>query len=138
MADIFKTIKVTQPNLGGPLQEALVGAVQASGGVADAGKVVVLDSSGQIALVNLGGNSPTHAGQLLISQPGNTTALWADPQVQGLYAAGNSIASPPAYVAPTTTQPVLVGANRTTDSTLQNLNVDASGNLNVNVQVGGS
>src|SRR5271166_419251 len=55
------------------------------------------------------GSAPTHPGQILISQPGNATAIWADPQVQGLYPAGSSIASPPPYSPPTTIQPVLVG-----------------------------
>jgi hypothetical protein len=55
-------------------------------------------------------SAPTHAGMLLISQPGNDSAIWADPQVQGLYPAGSTICPAPAYVAPTCIQPVLVGA----------------------------
>jgi hypothetical protein len=83
--------------------------------------------------VVINGSAPTHAGMLLISQPGNATAIWADPQVQGLYAAGDSIASPPAYSAPTTIQPVLVGAADPSGD-LQNLNVDAEGNLKSTVE----
>jgi hypothetical protein len=52
---------------------------------------------------------PTHAGQLLISQPGNTSAVWADPQVQGLYPAGSPICPAPAYAPPTCQQPIGIG-----------------------------
>jgi hypothetical protein len=52
---------------------------------------------------------PTHAGQLLISQPGNASAVWADPQVQGLYPAGSTICPAPAYIAPTCIQPIGIG-----------------------------
>ena len=50
----------------------------------------------EVGGIDVAGNTPAHAGQLLISQPGNTTALWADPMVQGLFppatntATGNS------------------------------------------------
>jgi len=71
MPDLFKTIKVTQPNLGGPLQEALVGAVQASGGAVDAGKVVVLDASGAIDPSMTGGGSTSFTN---ITTGPNTTA----------------------------------------------------------------
>jgi hypothetical protein len=54
-------------------------------------------------------SAPTHPGQLLISQPGNCTAIWADPQVQGLYPAGSPICPAPAYVAPTCIQPIGIG-----------------------------
>lgn len=71
-------------------------------------------------------SAPTHAGQLLISQPGNASAVWADPQVQGLYAAGSAICPAPAYAAPTCIQPVLIGG------------ADQNGNLqNVLVTTGG-
>jgi hypothetical protein len=52
---------------------------------------------------------PTHPGQLLISQPGNTSAVWADPQVQGLYPAGSTICPAPPYTAPTCIQPIGIG-----------------------------
>jgi hypothetical protein len=52
---------------------------------------------------------PTHPGQLLISQPGNTSAVWADPQVQGLYPAGSTICPAPPYEPPTCINPVLIG-----------------------------
>jgi len=87
-------------------------------------------NANEIGGINVAGNVPTHVGQLLISQPGNTTAVWADPLMQGLYAAGSSIASPPAFVAPTTIQPILVGAADPSGN-LQNLNEDALGNLKV-------
>lgn len=66
-------------------------------------------NANEIGTINVAGNLPTHPGQILISQPGNTSAVWADPQVQGLYAAGSSVASPPAYTPPTTICPVLIG-----------------------------
>lgn len=56
------------------------------------------------------GVAPTHPGELLISQP-DGSAAFADPLVQGLYAEGDSVVSPPAFVAPTTIQPVLTGVS---------------------------
>ena len=56
------------------------------------------------------GAAPTHPGEVLISQP-DGSAAFADPLVQGLYAAGSSIFSPPAYIPPTTIQPVLIGGS---------------------------
>jgi hypothetical protein len=73
-------------------------------------------------------SAPTHAGMMLISQPGNATAIWADPQVQGLYAAGSTICPAPAYVAPTCIQPVLVGG-ADPDGNLQNVAVTTGGSL---------
>jgi hypothetical protein len=159
---------VTPPaNPGGPLNESLVGAVQVSGGAADAGKLVVLDSSGMIdssmisglgstvsvngilvsspdftdgdilwqatgsivtatvnALATTGlsvvtstSAPPAHAGQLLISQPGNTSAAWADPLVQGVQAAGT---------AASTVNPVLIGG-RDASGLLQDFTMTAAG-----------
>lgn len=85
-------------------------------------------NANEIGGINVASNQPAHAGQLLISQPGNTSAAWADPQVQGLYPAGSNIASPPAYTPPTTIEPVLVGAEDPSGN-LQNLREDADGNL---------
>jgi len=229
--DTFKTFKVTQTKPGGPLNESLVGAVQASGGAADAGKVVLLASSGkidssmisgggstvsvngtpvsspdfngsapspgggytavvwtsdiggdvsawysaggtpsfgvitsgtnttadmvvgtgaslgyagsgvlnanEIGTVNIDGNLPMHAGEILISQPGNTTALWADPLVQGVFPPGTYLPTANGASPPSPLNPILVGAQNPS-GLLENLHVDASGNLNVNVQVGGS
>src|ERR1035437_3971508 len=78
-----------------------------------AGEFITSNGSGRvqdsgIALTNL----PTHAGELMISQPGNTSVAFADPLVQGLYAAGSTIASPPAYIDPTTIQPILMGGSQ--------------------------
>lgn len=61
---------------------------------------------------------PVHAGQLLISQPGNASAVWADPQVQGLYASGTPVSTP--------IYPVLVGG-ADQNGFLQNLLVTTSG-----------
>jgi hypothetical protein len=72
------------------------------------------------------GSAPTHAGQLLISQPGNASAIWADPQMQGLYAAGSTICPAPAYVPPTCIQPVLIGG-ASQGGLLENLLVTTSG-----------
>lgn len=216
MADVFKTIKVTQPSLGGPLNEALIGAVSVTGGAADAGKVVATDPvTGQVtatALAQIGqtpvtitnnpttgqvlaatsptaaqwttaasttvsvngspvsdpnfldgdilwhvsgsditatvqalatntatpvttnGNAPVHAGQLLISQPGNTAALWADPFVQGPWIDGTMVVTPGAMGDGTSNiQPVYVGG-KSTDGKLYGLLTDSSKNLLVNVQ----
>lgn len=72
------------------------------------------------------GSAPTHAGQLLISQPGNASAIWADPQVQGLYPVGSDVTAPPPYAPPTTIEPVLVGGADQANK-LQNLLVTTSG-----------
>lgn len=66
-------------------------------------------NANEIGTINVAGNLPTHAGMILVSQPGNSAAIWVDPQIQGLYPAGSFIASPPAYAPPTTIQPVLMG-----------------------------
>jgi hypothetical protein len=71
---------------------------------------------------------PTHPGQLLISQPGNTSAVWADPQVQGLYPAGSTICPAPAYVAPTCIQPILIGGEDC-NGVLQNVAVATNGKI---------
>lgn len=92
------------------------------------GKGVI--NSNEIGGINVAGNVPTHPGMLLISQPGNEDAVWADPQVQGLYPAGSAIDSPPAtYIAPTTIQPVLIGGSQS--GVLEALKQDANGNLYV-------
>lgn len=69
---------------------------------------------------------PTHPGQLLISQPGNASAAWADPQVQGLYPAGSTICPAPAYVPPVCIQPVL-GGGADGNGVLQNIAVTTGG-----------
>lgn len=69
---------------------------------------------------------PTHPGMLLISQPGNASAAWMDPQVQGLYAAGSTICPAPAYVAPTCIQPILIGG-ADCNGVLQNVSVTTGG-----------
>src|SRR5277367_5508475 len=77
------------------------------------------------AAVNISNSAPpAHAGQLLISQPGNVTAVWADPFVQGLYPIGTAISTP--------INPVFIGASDGTD--LQAILVDGSGNLKVAVE----
>src|ERR1035437_4855164 len=91
-----------------------------SGSVTDSG----------VALTNL----PTHPGELMISQPGNTSVAFADPLVQGLYAAGSTIAAPPAYIAATTIQPILMGGSQS--GVLQPALLDASGYLYVDIGAG--
>src|SRR5208282_5073201 len=59
--------------------------------------------------IDVGISAPTHPGMMLISQPGNCSAVWADPQVQGLYPAGSTICPAPAYVEPTCIQPIGIG-----------------------------
>lgn len=83
-------------------------------------------NANEIGGINVDGNAPTHAGEVLISQPGNTTAVWADPQVQGLYAAGSSITVPPPYTPPTTIQPILIGG-ADPSGTLRNIAVTPGG-----------
>jgi len=85
-------------------------------------------NANEIGTINVTGNLPTHAGEILVSQPGNTTAVWADPQVQGLYAAGSSLAAPPAYTPPSTIQPILVGGEGP-NGTLTNIQTTAAGTI---------
>src|SRR5208282_5439637 len=61
--------------------------IVSNGSVLDFSGTGVIDASA-INEINVSGNQPTHAGQLLISQPGNASAVWADPQIQGLYPEG--------------------------------------------------
>jgi hypothetical protein len=68
----------------------------------------------------------THAGQIPISQPGNASAVWADPLVQGLFAPGANVLT--ANTGSTPINPVLIGAQNPSNL-LKNLNVDSSGNL---------
>jgi hypothetical protein len=65
------------------------------------------------------GGTLTHAGQILISQPGNTTAVWADPLVQGIQAEGTTAS---------TVNPVLI-AGKDNLGNLRDLTLDSSGNL---------
>lgn len=85
-------------------------------------------NANEIGGINVAGNVPDHPGQILISQPGNDDAVWADPQIQGLYAAGDDIDSPPAYTPPTTIQPVLIGGEDP-QGLLQNIKIDDDGQL---------
>lgn len=61
----------------------------------------------------------THAGQIPISQPGNTEAIWADPLVQGLQAVGTSAS---------TINPVLISGVDGSGN-LKNLTLDSTGAL---------
>lgn len=87
-------------------------------------------NANEIGGIGVAENVPDHPGQILISQPGNETAVWADPQVQGLYAAGSDIDNPPDFIAPTTIQPVLIGG-RDPNGKLQDIGVDSAGNIRV-------
>jgi hypothetical protein len=71
-------------------------------------------------------SAPAHAGQLLISQPGNASAVWADPLVQGLYPPGtnvNGVGSPPAPI-----NPVLMGG-AACDGTLTDIATTTDGEI---------
>ena len=72
MPDFYKSIKITQPTPGGPLVEQVVGAVQVSGGTADAGKIVVLNASGQIDPSMGGGGGGGSAATLLYPDDSTT------------------------------------------------------------------
>ena len=87
----------------------------------------VVDAN-EIGGINVDGNTPSHEGQLLISQPGNTTAVWADPLVQGVSPVGTATSG---------INPVLVGAEDNSGN-LANLNLDSSGNLKVVASGGGA
>src|SRR5208282_352490 len=78
--------------------------------------------------IDVGISAPTHPGMMLISQPGNCSAVWADPQVQGLYPAGSTICPAPAYVEPTCIQPILMGG-ADCNGVLQNVATTTGGEL---------
>lgn len=119
-----------------PFSQVLTGTNAGQTLTVGAGSTLTFTGTGivnarEVGGIDVSGNAPTHAGQLLISQPGNTTAIWADPQVQGLYDTGSTISPAPAFVAPTNIQPVLIGGS---DGTLlRNILTDSSGHLVVNV-----
>ena len=81
-------------------------------------------NANKVGGIAVNGNTPTHTGQLLISQPGNATAVWADPLVQGLNSPGTS---------GTSLNPVVVGG-LTASGLVQTLLTDGLGNLNVAIQ----
>jgi hypothetical protein len=85
-------------------------------------------NANEIGTINVDGNLPTHAGMILVSQPGNTAAIWVDPQVQGLYQVGSYLASPPAYAPPTTIQPILIGGESPSGQ-LTNIQTTPAGTL---------
>src|ERR1035437_2379362 len=64
----------------------------------------------------------THAGQIPISQPGNASAVWADPLVQGLFPEGTATSG---------INPVLM-SGKGADGLQHSLSVDNSGVLNIN------
>lgn len=88
-------------------------------------------NANEIGTVVVDGNLPDHAGQILISQPGNEAAVWADPLVQGLYPPGTYLPTANGSSPPSPLNPVLVGAQNPS-GLLENLRVDANGNLLVN------
>ncbi len=92
-------------------------ALEASGsGVIDATEINGIPITGTL----------THPGQIPISQPGNASAIWSDPLVQGTQAAGTSA---------NTVNPVLV-AGVGPDTNIHNISTDNSGNLNVKIADG--
>lgn len=85
-------------------------------------------NANEIGAINVAGNSPAHQGQLLISQPGNTTALWADPFVQGPWINGTAVVAPGAMGDGTSNiQPVWVAGYDGTN--MRGLLTDSSGRL---------
>lgn len=90
--------------------------------LATTGASVVIDSSAP----------PSHQGQLLISQPGNTSAAWADPFVQGPWVNGTAIVSPGAMGDGTSNiQPVFVAGYDGTN--MRGFLTDSSGRQIVNI-----
>lgn len=69
MADLFKLPKL-EPQLSGVIRQSLVGAVNASAGAADAGKVVLLDKFGQIdPTMGGGGGGSVFINHVPVSNP---------------------------------------------------------------------
>ena len=61
MPDFFQTLQILPTGPTGPFNQKLVGAVQTSGGTADAGKLAVLNPQGQIDSTLLGSTGATFA-----------------------------------------------------------------------------
>ena len=178
----FQSLKLTKPVAGGPYKEDVVDAIHTSVGAADAGKLVVLNASGQIdpsmgggggttdfgslvgttpstgqtlqvgngstltitgtGVINANeisgiavptsgpGSAPTHQGQLLISQPGNLTAHWADPFVQGPWVNGTAVVTPGAMGDGTSNiQPIFVAGYDGTN--MRGLLTSSTGQLHI-------
>jgi hypothetical protein len=92
--------------------------------IVDTGATLSYANSGvvnanEIGTINVNGNLPTHAGEILISQPGNETAVWADPLVQGIQADGTTAS---------TINPVLI-SGRGPDGNQHDIATDDSGNI---------
>lgn len=121
MASATKTSPNTNPpdtlsfdaiESGNNIQATMVVDTNATLTPADTGVVgsnVLYNTAGDV-IAPISGTAPTHPGEIMISQP-DGSAAFADPLVQGLYAEGDSITAPPAFVAPTTIQPVLTGVS---------------------------
>src|SRR5271168_3773330 len=133
MADLFKTLKVTQANPGGPLIEQLVGAIYAtSGTAADGGKVILTDpATGQInSSLIPGGTSSTVTvnGSAAVSTPnfnnllpaapgGYTNVLWQlDPvtgNISAYYATSGTTVAFDMVLSGTNTNALVVGTGGT-------------------------
>ena len=89
------------------------------------GASIVPDGGGVIDATEINGipitGMLTHPGQIPISQPGNASAVWSDPLVQGTQAAGTTAS---------TINPVLV-SGKGVDGNQHDLSTDNSGDLNV-------
>lgn len=83
--------------------------------------------------VDVQGSAPQHAGQVLISQPGNCSAVWADPMVQGLYPPGTNVFGANPGSPPTPLNPVLIGG-ADCNGDLQNLALTTNGEVIVLAQ----
>jgi hypothetical protein len=130
MPDFFKTIKITQPTPGGPLVEQVVGAVQVSTGTsADAGKLVVLNATGQIdpSMGGGGGGSTVHVNGTAVSSPnfnattpaapgGFTNVIWQSDgsgNVSAYYATSGSTVPFGSVTAGTNAVALVVGSGGT-------------------------
>lgn len=119
---------------GTDLFSALVGGVNNDGQIMIVGSTSQLTFSGtgiinasEVGGIDVSGNAPAHAGQLLISQPGNARALWADPFVQGPWVDGTLVIGPGAMGDGTSNiQPVLVGG-KGSDGKMHSLPLFGSG-----------
>src|ERR1700723_865415 len=92
-------------------------------------------NANEIGTILVDGNVPQHSGQFLISQPGNESAMWADPMMMGAAPEGTLLAlSPPMSSPPIPQQvnPLLLGG-RDSSSILHGLATESDGTLKVSV-----
>jgi hypothetical protein len=124
---IESTLGTNLSNVAIPFSKVESGDNTTAAMVVDSGASLTHAGSGVIDATEINGipitGALSHPGQIPISQPGNASAVWADPLVQGIQAEGTSAS---------TVNPVLV-AGKDGSGNLKDLVLDSAGRPTVNV-----